>query len=133
MASEPPAVVERRILLFTLAIGGVAAVVVAFQFSQRAGIGVAVGTALAWLNGRWLQQGLDTITTASRAQAGAPKPRVPRSAYAKFLLRYALLAAVSYVMFKYFEVPVLSVLAGLCALGAAAMAEFIYEAVRKPN
>ncbi len=135
MGSEAYAAAERRILLFTLLLGGAAAIVAALKFSALAGVGVAVGAGLSWLNGRWMQQGLDAVAHTSRGGPQAPgEPRRARRAHlAKLLLRYVLLGLVIYVIFKFLEIPVVSVLLGLCALGAAAMAEFLYEAIARPN
>lgn len=95
--------------------------------SGRAGCGVAMGTLLAWLNYRWLDQGLGALVTAALAQQGRPQPRVPLSVYLKFGGRYLLIGLAVYVIVFYFAVPLLPILLGLLALGAAAMAEGLYE------
>ncbi len=130
---SPAALAERRIVWMTLALGLAAAVISAIVWSPRAGVGVFAGALLAWINARWLQQALDTLVILSKAQAGAPKPRVSKWLYAKFFGRYALMAAVIYVMVQYFAVPLVSLLGGLLALGAATMAEFFYETVTHPR
>jgi len=118
---------ERRIGWLTLALGLATAAAAGVAYGLRAGAGVLVGALLAWVNARWLQQALDALVRVSTAQAGVPKPRISKWLYAKFFARYGLMAIVIYVMVKYFDVPVLSLLGGLLALGAAAMAEFFYE------
>lgn len=140
--AEPFAVVaERRIGALTLWLGVGAAAIVALVISPRAGLGVAVGAALAWVNYRWMQQALDVLRDAAVAQhqpeidaSGAHPPKKARvgwKAGAKFMGRYALIAVVVYVIVSFLAVPVLSVLAGLFALGAATIVEGIYEAVRR--
>lgn len=122
---------ERRIAWLTIALGMAAAAGVALLHSPRAGLGVLVGSLLAWVNARWLQEALDAITRLSAAQAGAPKPRISAWLYFKFFARYALMGFVIYIMMKYFAVPVVSLLGGLLALGAATMAEFFFEALTR--
>ena len=114
---------ERRIGWLTLGLGGAAAAA-ALLYSRSWGAGLAAGTLLAWLNMRWLQQALDTLVESAVAQRGG-KPRVSRWAYLKFFGRYALIALAAYVMVTCFAVPVVSILTGLLALGAATIVEGI--------
>ncbi len=124
---------ERRIAWLTLLLGGVAAVGVAVSVSRRAGVGVLVGTLLAWVNLRWLQQALDALVHLAAAQAGNPHPRVSIWVYIKFFARYVLIGLVLYVMVSRFGIPLLSLFGGLFALGAATMAESIYEVFARPD
>ena len=128
---SPAALAEQRIVRWTLVLGFLAAVPVALWYSWRAGAGVLIGAVLAWINARWLQQALDALTQLSTAQAGAPKPRISGWLYLKFFGRYVLMGVVIYIMISYFAVPVVSLLGGLLALGAATMAEFLYESVTR--
>ena len=128
---SPAALAERRIVRLTLGLGFLAAIPVAIWFSWQAGVGVFIGAVLAWINARWLQQALDALTRLSIAQAGAPKPRISAAVYVKFAARYVLMGVVIYIMMTYFAVPVVSLLSGLLALGAAAMAEFLYESATR--
>jgi hypothetical protein len=118
---------ERRIAQFTLAIGCAASFVTSILFSMRAGVGLLIGALLAWGNFRWLERAMDSITRASAAQANSPEARVPISSYFGLFVRYALIAAVVYVIFLKFRIPVLSMVVGLCALGAAAMLATLIE------
>jgi len=118
---------ERRIARLTLAFGGVAAVVALLLRHAGWAAGLFVGTALAWLNFRWLRRGLDSLVAASAAQAGRDKPKVPLTSYFLALLRYALIGLALYVIFEYLHLPVASMVVGLCALGAAAIAASVYE------
>jgi len=89
--------------------------------------GLLIGAVLAWLNFRWLRRGLDALVAASAAQAGAEKPRVPLGAYFAAVFRYGLIALVVYVIFKVLKVPLASMIVGMCALAAAAIAASVYE------
>ena len=118
---------SRRIERLTLIFGVIAALAVAFAKSPRAGIGVGIGSLLAWLNYHWLDQALASLVTVAAAQEGSPSARVPASIYWKFAGRYVLIGLVVYVSVHYFDVPILAVLIGLLALGAGAMAESLYQ------
>lgn len=128
---SPAALAEQRIVRWTLVLGFLAAVPVALWYSWRAGAGVLIGAVLAWINARWLQQALDALTMLSTAQASAPKPRISGWLYVKFFGRYVLMGVMIYIMISYFAVPVVSLLGGLLAIGAATMAEFLYECVTR--
>jgi small-conductance mechanosensitive channel len=92
--------------------------------------GLAIGAGLAWLNFRWLRSGLDTLVAESQAQADAEKPHVSPVTYLLALLRYSLIALIVYAIFVYLHIPLGSMLVGLCAQGAAAMAASVYEILR---
>jgi len=121
---------EARISVLTLILGIVAAVPVAALHSLAWGAGIFIGSALAWLNFRWLKQGLDALTTAATAQLNQEKVRVPVATYFKALFRYALIALFIYVIFKYLHVPALSMVFGLCALGAATILVSVHSILR---
>jgi ATP synthase I chain len=122
---------ERRIAWLTLAFGLAASGAVAAATRNWAWTsGLAIGAVLAWFNFRWLRKGLDALVAASTAQAGAEKPRVPVGTYFRAVFRYALLALCVYVIFEFLRVPLASMLVGMCALGAAAIAASVYEVVR---
>jgi hypothetical protein len=125
--SPPAAVIERRISWLTLLIGFLAALLVAVLRDRPWGAGLAIGAALAWLNFRWLRRGLDALVVASTAQAGKEKPSVPLLSYFAMLFRYGLIALAVYVIFEYLRVPLVSMVVGLCALGAATIAASVYE------
>lgn len=121
---------EVRIAWLTLALGFAAALATALSGRKDWGIGIAAGAALAWLNFRWLARGLDALVPASTAQEGRAKPQVPLTTYFTALFRYSLIALGVYVIFTYLHVPLGSLLMGLCALGAAAIAASVYEILR---
>ena len=118
---------ERRIAQYTLILGCAASVAASFHYSIRVGAGLMIGALLAWVNFRWLERAMDTITRASMAQENSPEARVPISSYFGLFARYALIAAVVYVIFSVFRIPVLSMVVGLCALGAAAILATLME------
>jgi hypothetical protein len=121
---------ERSIAQLTLVLGAVAAAVGCFLFSIRVGAGVLTGSALAWLNFRWLEGALDSLVRVSTAQPGTMEARVPLGSVFLLFARYALITAAVYVTFFVFRVPVLSMLVGLCSLGAATIAASLYEILR---
>jgi len=125
--STPAALTERRISRLTLLIGFLAALSVALLRNRLWGLGLGIGALLAWLNFRWLRRGLDALVLASTAQAGREKPVVPLLTYFAMLFRYGLIALAVYVIFIYLRVPLVSMVVGLCALGAAAIAASVYE------
>jgi small-conductance mechanosensitive channel len=121
------AATERRIAWLTLLIGFIAAAILALLHQRPWATGLAIGTALAWLNFRWLKRGLDALVLASEAQQGREKPQVPLATYFTAIFRYGLLALAVYVIFKYLDVPIGSMVVGLCALAAATLAASVWE------
>jgi small-conductance mechanosensitive channel len=124
------AVTERRISWLTLLIGLPAGLVVAVLRDPAWGAGVGIGTLLAWLNFRLLERALYALVQASEAQAGKEKPAVPLRSYIAMAIRYGLIAFAVYVIFEFLRIPILSMIVGLCALGAATIAASVYEILR---
>jgi uncharacterized membrane protein YvlD (DUF360 family) len=122
---------EKRIGWLIPVIGFTSAAAVAMNHHKDWAIGIAAGSALAWLNFRWLAQGLDALVVDSTAQAGFPKPQVSVVTYFLAAFRYALIALCVYGIFKFLSIPLVSLLLGLCSLGAATIAASIYE-IAKP-
>jgi small-conductance mechanosensitive channel len=118
---------ERRIAWLTLVLGFTSGAIVALIGHRRWGAGLGIGTALAWLNYRWLRRGVNTLVLSSKGQAGSEKPRVPTGTYFLMLFRYGLIAVTVCVIFGYLKVPLLSMIAGLCALAVAAISASVYE------
>ncbi len=121
---------EHRIEWMTVAFGLAGAVFVLIRWGWHPGAGVALGAALAWLNFRWLKQGVTALVKISTAQANSEHARVPLSVYAKFFGRFALLLVVVYVILSHSLLPVAAVLGGLFAVVAAVMIELMWELVR---
>jgi ATP synthase I subunit len=127
------AITERRIAWLTLLIGSLASVAALLSRRPTFAAGLTIGTILAWLNFRWLARGLDALVAQSRAQSGQEKPRVPVSTYFLTVFRYTLIALAVCVIFKFLYVPLVSMILGLCALGAAAIAASVYEVLTGPK
>jgi small-conductance mechanosensitive channel len=123
----PYVLTERRIARLTLLLGALTAVVACFLFSIRVGAGVLIGALLAWINFRWLKSALDTVAHAATAQSEPSKARVPLGSAFGLIGRYLLLAVSVYVIFIFLGIPILSMLVGLCALGAATIGASLYE------
>jgi hypothetical protein len=121
---------ESRISYLTVLLGVLAALPVAYVYSWRWGVGIFIGAFLAWCNFRWLKQGADALTEAATAQANQKKVRVPLVTYFTAAFRYGLIALTVYVIFKYLNVPVLSMVVGLCALGAATIVVSVHSILR---
>jgi hypothetical protein len=124
------AAAEHRIEWLTLAFGLAGGLFVLLRWGWRPGAGVAVGAALAWINFRWLKQGVSALVRVSTAQANSEHARVPFGIYAKFFGRFALLLVVVYVILSRSLLPVAAVLGGLFAVVAAVMIEVMWELVR---
>ena len=118
---------ERRIARLTLAVGAASSLGAGWLYSWRTATGVLIGALLAWLNFIFLERAMNAVTRASTAQAGSPQARVPIGSYLGLFARYALIAGVVYVIFSRLQIPVLSMLVGLCALGAAAILATVWE------
>jgi small-conductance mechanosensitive channel len=121
---------ERRISWLTLFIGLFAGLFVAILRDPLWGAGIGIGTVLAWINFRLLERGLNALVQASEAQAGKEKPAVPFRSYFAMAIRYGLIALAVYVIFELLRIPILSMIVGLCALGAATIAASVYEILR---
>jgi hypothetical protein len=85
---------------------------------------------LGWLNFRWLGRGLDALVAASTAQQGSEKAVVPWWNYLLAVFRYALIGLIVYVIFIYRNIPIASMIVGMCALAAAAIAASVWEIAR---
>ena len=118
---------ESRISLLTLMLGVLAGVPVGYFRGWRWGLGIFIGAILAWVNFRWLKQGVDALASSATEQSDQRKARVPILTYFKAMFRYGLIALCVYVIFKYLNVPILSMIFGLCALGAATIAVSVHE------
>jgi len=121
---------ERRIGWLTLLFGLVATTVAAVLRYRLWAAGLAIGTALGWLNFRWLKRAADALVTVSTAQEGREKPKVPPTTYLAALFRYGLLGLTVYVIFEFIHLPLGSMILGFCALAAAAIAASVWEILR---
>jgi hypothetical protein len=126
----PYELTEQRIARLTLALGAIASGGAYFLYSARVAAGVMIGASLAWVNFRWLKNALDAVLRVSTAQAQASKVRMPIGSVFGLIGRYILIGVSVYVIFTFFRVPVLSMVVGLCALGAATMGASLYEVIQ---
>ena len=106
------------------------AIAIGFLYNWVWGAGTGIGAVLAWLNFRWLKQAVGALAAAATAQSNQQKVQVPLASYFLAMFRYALIAIAVYVIFKYLKVPILSMIAGLFALGAATLVACLYEILR---
>lgn len=125
------AAAERRIEYLTVGFGVAGTIAACIFWSLRNGLGVAVGAALAWLNYRWLRQGVATMTRLAVGHAAAEKVRVPRGTYLKIVGRYVLLIAAAYVILHHIKINIVALLAGFAAIIVAIFAEMIGQLVWK--
>lgn len=120
--------VERRIEWLTLALGAVLTPVTVWKWGWRAGVGLAFGVVLSWLNFRWLEKGVGALLQAA---AAAPEAQAhgSRWIYVRLFARMALLVGTVYVILRGAWFPGRAVLAGLFSLIAAVIVEVTYEVV----
>lgn len=121
---------ERRIGWLTPVVGLLAAAVAGGIGRWQWAEGLAAGTGLGWLNFRLLRRGLDALVAAAVQHAGGSTARMPQVAFLLAMLRYGLIAVCVYVIFERLRIPLVSILVGLCALGAAAIMASAYEILR---
>lgn len=126
-------VAERQIELWTLLVGATGALLAGLSWSWTAAGGVLLGAVLAWLNFRWLKQGVAALERVSVAQTHADRVRIPRRVYVKFFGRYVLLLAALYVILSRSLLPVGAVFVGLFALVAAVLGAMLVVLIRRPN
>jgi hypothetical protein len=101
-----------------MAVLGIAGGIAGFAFgSFRFGLGVLIGTALAFVNYYWLKSSLRKIFAA--AESGER----PRMLAGKYFLRYLVLAGVIAVIYAADLLPVVALILGLGAFGFAVVVE----------
>jgi hypothetical protein len=124
------AAIERRVERFLLSVGAAATLGAGIGWGLRAAEGAAVGTALCWLNFRWLRQGAAVLIRLGQAQATHENPRVPLLTQIKFFGRLSLLLVVAYVILAWLRLPAVAFLCGLVAVVPAILLELGYELAR---
>jgi len=117
----------RRVEWMTLALGGLGAIWAGSRWGWRGALGLVVGSALSWLNFRWLKGGVQAFGKAATEQAGSSAARVPVSAYVKFIGRFGLLLVVVYVILTRSWVPPVPLFAGLFASAAGVVVAMVWE------
>jgi len=110
---------NRRILVI-MAVLGVAGGIAGSAFSSfRFGLGILIGTALAFVNYFWLKSSLRKIFSA--AQSGER----PRMLAGKYFLRYIILGSVVTVIYAADLLPIVPVILGLTTFAFAVVIEGI--------
>lgn len=89
--------------------------------------GLIVGSALGWLNFRWLKGGVKAFTSRPVARADAEKSRGHTAAYLAAIFRYFLIGVAVYVTFNFLHFPLVSIALGLCSFVAATMVASVWE------
>ena len=121
------AAIERRIECFMVVLGAAMTLSSAIGWGLRAAEACAIGTALCWLNFRWLRQGATALMRLGMAQTGAEQVHVPRSVHAKFFGRLVLMLIAAYVILAWLRLPAIAFLCGLVAVVPAVLLELAYE------
>ncbi|HMD32810.1 MAG TPA: ATP synthase subunit I, partial [Candidatus Acidoferrales bacterium] len=96
-----PTAVKQRIERGVVVTGVLVTAIAGYFGSAIAAGAAALGTGLAWLNFRWLKQGLDAIEQVSSVQEGAARTRIPKGVLARFFARFALILVVLYASLAY--------------------------------
>lgn len=118
----------RRIEWLTLALGAAGSVAAGWRWGWRGAVGLAIGAILSWLNFRWLKGSVLAFGRAATAAGeNEQTARVPKSAYAKFFGRFALLLVAVYVILTRSVFPAVALLAGLFASAAAVVVGILWE------
>jgi hypothetical protein len=122
-----------RILRVSIALSLAGTLAFALLFTWQSGLGLAIGSLLAYINFVWLHRGTERlveriIASNTTTADGKSKPRKVRFAF-PFPLRYGLLIAVAYVILKSYPRLLIGFIVGLILPILAAMGEGIYEAV----
>jgi hypothetical protein len=123
----------QRILRVAVALSVAGALAATTLFSWQSGIGLAIGSLLAYINFVWLHHGADRlvermIASKKTTRSDEAKPRRARFAF-PFPLRYALLFGVAYVILKSYPRLLIGFIVGLILPILASMGEGIYEAL----
>jgi len=107
-----------------MAVLGVAGGIAGFAFiSLKFGLGIIVGTALAFVNYFWLKSSLRKIFSA--AELGER----PKMLAGKYFLRYVILAIVVAVIYVTGFLPIVAVVLGMAGFGFAVVIEGIIRIV----
>jgi len=116
-AGEAPREALRRVYRDTFWAALVAVVLSAFLAPWRVTAGLALGGALALFNQHWLRTSVEAVFEG----AGAARP--PKMRAARYVLRYAVVAALVLLAYQTGVVSLVATLAGMCAVVAGLLAE----------
>lgn len=110
----------------TLVVLGVISAGAALELaSWRDGLGILIGAAASWLNFHWLRTSIVGLT--NRLAANPQATGSTGLLALRFLLRYAVIAAVVYATLKGSVASGLGVCVGLLLIVPALMVEAVYE------
>jgi hypothetical protein len=113
-----------RILKFTLVIAAILVAPVCWFFGLPVTIGFVAGALVSWMNFRVLKRGVESI--ASRIVDRHSRER-GQIVVLRFLLRYVLVAAIAYAIFKGSIQAFRGFLFGVCLPVAGMLTEAAYE------
>ena len=121
----------RRILRITIVLSVVGSLAAVPLAGWRCGLGLAIGSLLAFVNFVWLHYGTERMVQRMLASGKKDPGKSPsRFRFAlPFPLRYALMIAVAYVILKSYPGLLVGFLVGLILPIIASMGEGIYEAL----
>ena len=111
--------VTSRIFKVTLVIAGAGALTALVWRGWRVGAGFALGSAISWVNFRWLKYAVDGMS-GKRAH-----PRLALLAG----FRYLLLGGAAYAILRYSSISLRATLAGLFVSVTAVIVEIFFEVV----
>jgi hypothetical protein len=117
----------RRIMRTAMALSALGALAATLLVNWQCGLGLAIGSLLAFINFVWLHHGTERLVQRMLARDKKGPSRF-RFAF-PFPLRYALLIAVTYVILKSYPRLLVGFIVGLILPVLASMGEGIYEAV----
>jgi hypothetical protein len=121
--------VERDAIVACAAMAAVAAALAPVHVSAAAG--VVGGGALAWISYRGIKGGIDAVMAATEVRGN--RARNVMFGLVKFFTRYAILAAVAYVIMARLGLPPVAVVAGASSLVIAIAGEAARSFRRHPG
>ncbi len=113
-----------RIVRLMLVLGVVLSVLALIRFGVVIAAGFVVGCAIGMLNFHWLKRVVSAVV--ERAAGTGERPR-SAGVVLRFLLRYLLVAAAAYAIFRVSLASLYGLLAGLFLPVAAILVEAVYE------
>jgi hypothetical protein len=113
----------RRIFLTMVALLIAFTPILWVKFGGGMALSFAIGGGISLVNFYWLKR---TLTVLVNAVAVAGKTRSPAGIVLRFVLRYLLIAAASYVIFKSSEMSMYGLCAGLSLPVGAVLIEAVY-------
>lgn len=113
-----------RILRFTLVIAALFLLPVCWRFGIPATLGFALGAAVSWVNFLSLRRGVEGLAERVAGHQSAQRGGI---VVFRFVLRYLLVAACAYAIFKGSRQAFEGFLFGVCLPVAAMLVEAAYE------